>query len=454
MGSEPAIGGRDNEHGEQGNSSIVQEVSRRAGEYFVSERSISSKNAIAYRARWVVPVARPPISGGVITVAEGRIVAVGQNDSGQPPVDLGDVALLPGMVNAHTHLEFSLLEQPLGYPGIGFSEWIGAVVAWRRSATDFAQIPDRLPSSGQLSAISRGLAESRNVGVCLLGDIATSAGMEEYDACPTIAGVVFHELLSLAQERVKPLLAMAEARLAGHREADSRFIIGLSPHAPYTVHPELLRRACEVSVRYHSPLAMHLAETREELQLLQTHSGPLVERLQSLNAWHPQSLQPGLSAMDYLRSLATAHQSLVIHGNYLTAEEIAFIGANRDRMSVVYCPRTHAYFGHESYPLLQMLEAGVRVAVGTDSRASNPDLDLFAELRLIAAHQPTVSPDDILKMGTLWGAEALGRDRDYGSIAVGKVAALVTLPVGIPRVLDDQTLFASGISPVPLTPPE
>jgi len=177
---------------------------------------------------------------------------------------------------------------------------------------------------------------------------------------------------------------------------------------------------------------MHLAESREELELLQSHTGPLVDLLQSLDAWHPDVLPRGLRPLDYLKTLAAAHRTLVIHGNYLEQDEIEFLAAHRDRMSVIYCPRTHAYFGHEPYPLAEMLTAGVRVAVGTDSRASNPDLNLFEELRHIARHHPAVEPEAILRMGTLAGAEALGIADDYGSITPGKKAALaiVSLPAG------------------------
>jgi cytosine/adenosine deaminase-related metal-dependent hydrolase len=174
---------------------------------------------------------------------------------------------------------------------------------------------------------------------------------------------------------------------------------------------------------------MHLAESRAELALLASQQGPLVEFLIGLEAWHPASIAANLRPLDYLKSLATAHRTLVIHGNYLAADEIAFLAANRDCMSVVYCPRTHAYFDHDSYPLAQMLAAGVRVAVGTDSRASNPDLRLFEELRHIARHHPIVSSDRILRMGTLNGAEALGLADSYGSITVGKRAALITVPL-------------------------
>jgi cytosine/adenosine deaminase-related metal-dependent hydrolase len=189
---------------------------------------------------------------------------------------------------------------------------------------------------------------------------------------------------------------------------------------------------------------MHLAESREELALLASHEGPLVEFLTGLRAWHPASLARNAGPLDYLKSLATAHRALIIHGNYLAADEIAFLAAHRDRMSVVYCPRTHAYFDHEPYPLAQMLATSVRVAVGTDSRASNPDLKLFEELRHIARHHPGVSPDAILRMGTLSGAEALGLADSFGSITVGKRAALIAIPLSDPKSPLESILNSSS----------
>jgi cytosine/adenosine deaminase-related metal-dependent hydrolase len=203
---------------------------------------------------------------------------------------------------------------------------------------------------------------------------------------------------------------------------------GLGPHAPYTVSPALVKEVCEFSAAERFPDAMHLAESRDELELLASHRGRLVEVLTSLGSWHPAVVPAGGRPLDYLQPLAKAHRALVIHGNYLSADEIEFIAQRRDRMSVVYCPRTHAYFGHEPYPLAQMLSAGVRVAIGTDSRASNPDLRLLEELRHIARHHPSVAPDAILRMGTLSAAEALGIADHYGSIAVGKSSALAAVP--------------------------
>jgi aminodeoxyfutalosine deaminase len=375
------------------------------------------KDAVALRARWVVPVDRPPMDGGIVTISRGRILAVGENTSNRPVRDLGNVALLPGLVNAHTHLEFSLLRQPVGRPAIALPDWIRLVIDFRRQFTVANQGPPRLA----------GLAESHRSGVAVLGEIATAAWPSELPTLPMPDVVVFQELLGLSASRIGPLTEAARRHVAGGVPAHPQLRWGLSPHAPYTVHPLLLRQACQISAEAQVPLAMHLAESREELQLLAEHKGPLVELLSSLGAWHPDELPRGQKPLDYLRQLATAHRSLVVHGNYLANDEIAFLGAHRHSMSLVYCPRTHAYFGHEPYPLAQMLSAGVRVAVGTDSRASNLDLNLLADLRHIARHHPAVSPDTILQMGTLSGAEALGVADQFGSITPGKQALLITI---------------------------
>jgi cytosine/adenosine deaminase-related metal-dependent hydrolase len=198
---------------------------------------------------------------------------------------------------------------------------------------------------------------------------------------------------------------------------------------------------------------MHLAETREELELLQSGSGPLVPMLQSFNAWYPDAIPRGSRPLDYLRIMAQSHRALVIHGNYLAPDETAFLAARTARMSVVFCPRTHAYFGHEPYPLRTLLAAGVNVAIGTDSRASNRDLSLWEELRHIHCHFADVAPADILRMGTLNGAIALGVDADFGSLTPKKSARLALVP--LPDCDDrdpHELLFASSSGAMPLPP--
>lgn len=382
------------------------------------------------RARWVFPVDSPPLRDGVVHAVDGRIVSVGKNAAGEAVTDPGNVALLPGFVNAHTHLEFSLLDAPLGRRGMPFADWIGEVVSFRRRLV--AEVTDLGSYSRQATAA--GLKESASAGVSAIGEIATSCWPKEcFTSCGDVGGTLFLELLGLSPEKTEPLLAAAKQHV--EVKDPSRFRRGLSPHAPYTVHPELLRQVCQLSGERRIALAMHLAESCEELELLRSHSGPLVERLKELEAWHPDSLPRGIRPLDYLEMLAAAHQVLVIHGNFLVREEMEFVAARRDKMTVVYCPRTQAYFPHGMYPLAEMLACGVRVAVGTDSRASNPDLSVLAELRHVAQHHPHVPPEEILKMGTLYGAEALGLADELGSLTPGKRAAFAVVP--LPDVGDD-----------------
>ena len=385
---------------------------------------------VAIRARWVLPADQPPIPDGLVTLEAGRIVAVGRNESGRPARDLGNVVVLPGLVNAHTHLEFSELAAPLGEPHMSFAEWIGSVVAYRRS-----QVTEGGVAGARTKSVRAGLNESRQCGTTLVGDIATEPWTATALNSAGPRGVVFHEILGLGADRIEPLLDSARDFVAERSADDPRILpagwsVGLSPHAPYTVHFELLKKLVELSARSRVPLAMHLAETLEELELLGSHSGPLVERLRSLDAWHPDAVPRGIRPGDYLQQLAHSHRTLVVHGNYLGDDDYQTLANNRDRMSLVFCPRTHDYFGHGHYRLDDMLQAGVRVALGTDSRASNPDLDLLAELRFVAQRYEGIDPRELLRMATLSGAEALGLDQTTGSITRSKRADLtiVDLP--------------------------
>lgn len=360
------------------------------------------------RARWVLPIDGPPIEGGYVAVADDFIVAVSSHDPNCGPItDLGDVALLPGFVNAHTHLEFSGLTKPLGAPGMSLPTWIRSVIADRgRGDRDAA------------AAIAAGLTESASAGVTTIGEIATSpAPSYQVDGSPRT--LLFQEAIGFSAGRVDSVASEMERRVDAAGQT-----AGISPHAPYTVNPRLLVRLIDMAIDRQLPIAMHLAESREELELLRDGSGPFQELLAERSMWDDAAIPRGSRPLDYLRQLARAPRSLAIHGNYFDAEEIAFAAAYRDRMSVVYCPRTHAYFEHEPYPLAAMLDAGVRVALGTDSRASNPDLNLLSEVQDVALRFPQIDPATLLRMATLDAAEALGFGDLVGSLTPGKRAEL------------------------------
>lgn len=414
---------------------------------------------LALRARWVFPVAGPPLPDAAVTIAGERIVAVGAPPPTAERIDLGNVAILPGLVNAHTHLEFSDLSSPLGRPGLPLGDWLATVVAWRRTR-----------SIASAAAIAKGLAESVASGVTTLADIATGDWTAAVLADCPLRVTAFYELIGLAAERADDCLARAARHLArqpqsakdvfaaGNSNAPAehdvaasaaRWLPGLSPHAPYTVRPDLVARLVALAARHDVPVAMHLAESREELELLAHGRGPLVDFLSELGAWDQTAIPRGTRPLDYLRLLVPAPRALVVHGNYLADDEIAFLAAHGRQFSVVYCPRTHAYFGHDPHPIAGMLARGVRVALGTDSRASSADLSLLAEMRHVARHGP-LDPATVLALGTLAGAEALGLADQIGSLAVGRQAdlAIVALGDAAAGAADPYELLLAGDTPV------
>jgi cytosine/adenosine deaminase-related metal-dependent hydrolase len=397
---------------------------------------------LSLRARWVFPVAGPPLQDAAVTIFQGRIIAVGSPPRDVPIEDLGQTAIVPGLVNAHTHLEFSDLAAPIGRQGMGLVEWLGKVVRHRANA----------PVLGRW-CVEQGLQESLRNGVTTIGEIAQPGLPNDAYLASPCDGTLFLELIAPGRDRVEAALEAAEK----HNNRLGRWQPGLSPHAPYTVHPELLVRAAALSVKHELPLAMHLAESREEIDFLRDGRGPLRELLESRGVWDPTARPRGARPLDSLRVLAQAHRALVVHGNYLDDEEIEYLGraacahGRRGRMAVVYCPRTHAWFGHARYPLEKLLAAGAIVALGTDSRASSPDLSLLAEMRQVAREFPALGRATVLELGTLGPARALGLDSRIGTLEPGKWAnlAVIALPQG--AAADPHELLLDGAGPVVAT---
>ncbi len=354
----------------------------------------------AYRAKWILPVDRPPIANGVVYCRAGKIEQIGEHiDVPNAQIhDLGDVAIIPGLVNAHTHLEFSDLDQPLGDPSLGFPKWIEAVISHRHAHSSPADKP---------AAIKKGISESLKSGVVAIGEIATTPWKQEsYDE--RVHGVVFHEQLGNNPLESHSKTNEIESRIK--HLASRTWQAGISPHAPYSTSLNLFQSLVKLASKNHSRVAMHLAETLEEVEFIETGKGPFAEMLDRLGVQF--SRNGPIKIEDYLQQLATVN-TLIVHGNFLDIDELEMI-AGFDNQSIVFCPRTHKYFGHPEYPLRTMLDLGINVAVGTDSRASNPDLDLFAELKQIFATQNAtqneIRPEEILRMGTQGGAIALGCD--------------------------------------------
>lgn len=361
------------------------------------------------RARWLIPVSGPPVEFGTLAIRGDTILAVEPSATKPVDVDLGDCVILPGLVNTHTHLDLSGLRGRLT-PCRPLPDWLHAVVRQRRQQSPAEVTKD----------IRAGLAESLRHGVTLVGDIASGGLSWEVLAVARLRSVVQFELLGLTRTRAHFLWSAMLDWMRTH-PANDQCRAGLSPHAPYSVRRSLFRAAGALAGARGLPLSVHLAESRDELQLLRDHEGPFRSFLESVGVWDPGGLCAGVG--DVQDALAPAPHRLLVHGNYLDPAQV------RPGATVVYCPRTHAAFGHDPHPLPRLLAAGVRVALGTDSLASNPDLDILAEARFVRRTFPEVPAQALLRSITLSGAEALGWADTAGSLEPGKSADLVVIPL-------------------------
>ncbi len=364
-------------------------------------------------ARWILPIDGPPLAHGTVTIDGERIAAVGPHGSRTADVDLGDVAVLPGLVNAHTHLDLTGLRGQCP-PTPDFTHWLRGVIAFRRTRSE-AQV---------LEDVRAGVAECVRYGTTLVGDI-TAAGM----SWPVLAeaplrAVVFQELLGLPLARAKQAMETAMGWFHEHPSTET-CRPGLSPHAPYSVHWHLFPDIAIRAARYSFIAATHLAETRAERELVQDRRGPFVPFLQELGVWDEEGVLRGpLEKFGFGQLSFLSGRWLLVHCNYLP-EGMEFSPGT----TVVFCPRTHAAFGHDPHPFPHWLQCGVRVALGTDSLASNPDLNVLEEAHCAHRHYPQMPPAQLLRMATLSGAEALGWEAETGSLTPGKSADLVAVPL-------------------------
>ena len=362
-------------------------------------------------ARWIHPILSRPLEHHWINVADGKVESISEKPAYQSTHSLGEnKIILPAVVNAHTHLELSQLESPLEVPSRSMSDWVTALLAFRRSPAYNAV------QGIQQAACQPELLESTIAVADIIPPTLEMADSGLMAAKGAPLWLPFIELIGWRDNH--------EHFTNKQGTFPTRHTFGLSPHAPHTVCPTLLEQALNQNM----PIAIHLAETLEELQLLRHHTGPLLERMRRADPeYNPQSVFIGKCPMDYLQLLSAAPHTLVIHGNYLDDDELRFLAAHRETMSVVYCPRSHAYFRHTPYPLQKMLAWGVRVLLGTDSLASVPNLNLVDEMQFILKNHPTIPAETIYHLGTWEGASALSLPEGFGTIQPGSPARFAIL---------------------------
>lgn len=379
-------------------------------------------------ARWIVPVSRPPLENAALAVSGGMIreIIVGGRSSASH--DLGEVALIPQLVNAHTHLEFSSLRQPIGRRGMSITDWIPLVVRHRQQQSESANC--------RSETIRCGIEECLSTGSIAVGEIATTPWFDDTGLRSELVIAGFIERLGNRAESAEGLVAEAIRWLDRHDEHQGTGdqptrpiwqVAGISPHAPYSTGDRLIQQLIDVSAKRNLPVAMHLAESREELQWVTERQGPFQEMLNSLGAVPGESTFNSMK--DYLLALNTCPSSLIIHGNYLDREELDLVASNRDRMRMVWCPRTHDWFEHDPWPLDACLQRNICIGFGTDSRASNPDLDLWNEMQFAANTRLDIAPEVFLRIATLGGASCLGLDDRLGSLDPGRRARWLEIPL-------------------------
>lgn len=355
-------------------------------------------------------MAGPIIRDGAVVFNEHRIIAVGEIKTirRQHPdantIDLGQSIILPGLINAHTHLELTALGQ-LPKPA-SFVDWI---LALRQKMSAIADFPQFISDS-----VKAGKQQCLRFGVTAVGDITLNPAITRpILVAAEMHGVSYGEVLGMAKR-----IDQMDSRIAAaiDRSSDSAsFRAGIEPHAPYSLDLVGYKKCLEAARQYNLPLATHLAETPDEAPFLRDHTGEfrrLWEVLGALSEGVSRAAGGPIRAMSHLGLLD--YPTLLAHANYIDDSELDILA--RSQASVVYCPRTHAYFDHPPHRFEEMSQRGINVAIGTDSAASAPDLNIVDDLRLVYRSNPARDPKFLWSLITSRAAIALGMSDTIGQV--------------------------------------
>ena len=382
-----------------------------------------------YRARWVLPVTQPPIPDGVVSIQQGVVTGVAPS-ADTPTIDLGSVALLPGLVNAHTHLELSWMRAQVP-PAGSMPAWASALMALRRTVSHEPPEP-----------IGAAIAEARASGTALVGDVTNTFATYDWLAHSDLSAMFFRELLGFSAPDPNAVVQAAAEQIASLAPSP-RLRASIVPHAPYSVSPALLDAIARRSGD--APISIHLGESRAEMEFLRSGTGEWRALLESLGVWNDRWVPPNCGPVEYMDRFGLVNDRLLaVHGVQFTDDELGRL--RRAGATVVTCPRSNLWTGAGAPPIERFYASGVRVAIGTDSLASVADLNLFAELAAVRRLAPDVPARALLASATIHGAAALGFGDELGTIEPGKRAQLIA--VRIPDgVADVEEYLVGGVEP-------
>jgi aminodeoxyfutalosine deaminase len=386
------------------------------------------------RARTVVTMDGPPIENGAVAVSGNRIVDVGRFDdiktrNAGNTLDLGEQLLLPGLINAHCHLDYTCLRGKIP-PQKSFTEWIRAINAEKAT----------LAPKDYIASINEGFAEAKRFGTTTIANLTVFPELMP-QIQPPIRTCWFAELIDIrAPERANELVDSALESLGRARPPGAP--LGLAPHALFTASKDLFRRCEEIAQREYILLTTHLAESREEMQMFRVASGPLYAFINSIGRPMDDcgSKTPLELFLDLIGSGGSPNRPraievnrpylswIVAHLNELTESDFELLERSNSKFHVVHCPRSHNYFGHSPFAFDRLRSFGFNICLGTDSLASNESLSLFAEMRAFQKEFPSVSADEIFQMVTVNPARALRYENALGRIRPDFGADLIAVP--------------------------
>lgn len=382
--------------------------------------------SLLLRARVVLPIRQPPIPDGAVVVCGQRIMAVGRwstlhsRFAGETH-NLGDVVLLPGLVNAHCHLDYTHMAGMFP-PQKSFCDWIKLITTEKAHWTfsDYAE------------AWLDGAKMLLRSGTTTVADIEAVPELlpDVWTATP-LRVISFLEMTGVRSRR-QPELILREALEKIDALPPHRCAAALSPHAPYSTTSRLLQRTAALARQRQLRVTTHVAESTTEFEMMRHARGALFDWLQRNERDMADCGQ--VSPVQHVAQAGLLGRNfLAVHVNCLAPGDAALLA--RKRVSAVHCPRSHDYFQHPKFPYRALAKAGVNICLGTDSLATvqktpyqNVELNMFTEMRAFAKAHPEVSPEKIVRMATLNGASALGLRGQVGELRPKAFADLIALP--------------------------